>query len=395
MNENKQKSVSGNNQDELLKSIVEDAKDKNYVSEYNYKYRVGDPNYKLQGQFFCPCIIHFSDGEKWLLYTSTSYRTDRAKEWHWDAFNIKRIDNTIGKAYLVYSESITDTEKQQFLKAKKAYTEKNGFYAIDDVFSERELEDEIQKRGLINTQSGLVHNLVGNSFEDQVVNILNNTDNLIKYKGIETEKASVLPGRLYPLFTEILSKTIKDGKEKILSIDATCDKRRIGRLPSGGNPKTDILIKVFYEDNSSQIITISCKRSTTNAVSIHQYKAEDFASVLDPTNENLRNLIKEFQNNPTIRDFGTDNEKALTEALAPYLDKLIIWALSGQCENANENQVAQYLLFYNGSNYAIHTTEEYAKRLKKIKHHFGTPFSWTYASGQRGRSIQLKCPILI
>ena len=44
----------------------------------------------------------------------------------------------------------------------------------------------------------------------------------------------------------------------------------------------------------------------------------------------------------------------------------------------------------------IHTLEEYTKMLLRPENisHFGTPFQWTFASGRRGKDIQLKCKIL-
>ena len=44
----------------------------------------------------------------------------------------------------------------------------------------------------------------------------------------------------------------------------------------------------------------------------------------------------------------------------------------------------------------IHTLEEYTSMLlkKENESHFGTPFQWTFASGRKGKDIQLKCKII-
>ena len=44
----------------------------------------------------------------------------------------------------------------------------------------------------------------------------------------------------------------------------------------------------------------------------------------------------------------------------------------------------------------IHTLEEYISMLlkKENESHFGTPFQWTFASGRKGKDIQLKCKII-
>lgn len=42
----------------------------------------------------------------------------------------------------------------------------------------------------------------------------------------------------------------------------------------------------------------------------------------------------------------------------------------------------------------IHTLEDYCDILLRSKKTFGTPFSWTYPSKKRGKSIQLKAKLI-
>ena len=51
-------------------------------------------------------------------------------------------------------------------------------------------------------------------------------------------------GYLYPLFLDIVNKLCLD-KEKVIAIDATSD---ISKLPSGGSPKTDVLLYIKTEN---------------------------------------------------------------------------------------------------------------------------------------------------
>ena len=83
-------------------------------------------------------------------------------------------------------------------------------------------------------------------------------------------------------------------------------------------------------------------------------------------------------------------------ALEPYVRRLCEWVVSGQHgEYSTEDQIADYVLAFNQKNDAMElfTASEYIERMLAEKHgQFGTPFQWTYASGSRGKSIQLKMP---
>lgn len=185
----------------------------------------------------------------------------------------------------------------------------------------------------------------------------------------------------------------------VSKIDATSDKKIIGRLPSGGNPKTDVLVTVSHTDGSTEHFTISCKRSSDASVSVHQYNANTFADVLDKDNDQLRRLLLYFQKCGNLRDFGEENREALTKELKPYVEKLSLWVLGGQGGDGDpETQNAEYILTYDNNNGSALITriEAYYRHLVEggIIGHFGTPFSWTYPSKRRGQDIQLKCKII-
>ena len=86
-------------------------------------------------------------------------------------------------------------------------------------------------------------------------------------------------------------KTIVDcfelDPETTSTISATSEKSIIGKLPSGGNPKTDVLVEVTNTDGNTAYFTISCKRSSDKVVSVHQYTADTFADVLNKDDESL------------------------------------------------------------------------------------------------------------
>ena len=388
--DNVNKSTSGSKQNEILLNIAETAKLLKYIREYHYRYSISKPGYKWEHQFYCPCLIEFYDNEKWLLYTSTSYRQDRAKEWFWDSLFTKELTGA-KYSFLIYAESTKEKEKKIFLRWKQRFLKKDGYYTIDDILSESELDRLIQQKGSEYFDQGFFRSIRGNAFEEKVAEVLENEDNL----SIFLTDNHVLRGNYYSLFSGILSKCKYSNKSSIKRIEATSNNSVIGRLPSGGLPKTDVLATVYTNDDSKEFITISCKQSDASKVSVHQYKADTFADVLDKNNPQLRSLLRDFQANPTLSEFGSEKGTLLAETLNPYLRKLTLWVICGRFGEGKKQQLADYILIYSDLGYSIYTAEEYCdKLLKTSKGNFGTPFFWTYASKQRGKSIQLKCRLL-
>ena len=88
---------------------------------------------------------------------------------------------------------------------------------------------------------------------------------------------------------------------------------------------------------------------------------------------------------------------AMKNELKPYLEKLIRWVIGGYGGKVqNQLQIADYILISDEKDIYIHTLEEYTSMLlkKENESHFGTPFQWTFASGRKGKDIQLKCKII-
>lgn len=118
---------------------------------------------------------------------------------------------------------------------------------------------------------------------------------------------------------------------------------------------------------------------------------------MDSKNEKLRTLLQKLQENGNLRDFGDENSLALRSELKPHLEKLVRWVIGGYGGKVqNQLQLADYILISDEKDIFIHTLEEYTQMLLKPENvsHFGTPFQWTFASGIKGKDIQLKCKIL-
>ena len=391
---NSDKSNHGKSAQDSLAKILKRCADAEYIVQVIAEYRIGKEGYSNNKQFYAPFLIIFADESKWALFTTTSMRTDRIKGQQWDAYNLKDIDSLITRVYLVYPDGVSDDIKNEFLRQNNKYTSKNEYSIIDAIVSQNEISDMIEAYAIKNKTSGQIKDIQGNSFENRVADVLSFEKNLEKWKNNDI----VTEGMHFDIFKNIVECFGLD-KDTTKSIIATSDKREIGRLPSGGNPKTDVLVSVTSNDGSVAHYTISCKRSSDKSVSVHQYNADTFADVLDKDNTSLRHLLKYFQEVGNLRDFGKENQEKLTEELSPYVEKLSMWALSGHGGDGNpETQNADYILTYdnNSNSSSIQRIQHYVHHLVdgNVNGHFGTPFSWTYPSKRKGKDIQLKCKIL-
>ena len=390
---NEEKFIHGKNAQLNIKDILESCKKNQYITNYVAPYKVGKDGFSNDKQFYAPFLITFPSEEAWIIFSTTSMRTDRIKGNQWDAINIKSINPQVTKAYLVYSDGLPQADIKQFDSQSQKYLNQNEYSAIDNIISQDTLFNFIEKNAISNLDKGKIKDLQGRKFEDRVATILSNKDNLKKY---QTE-SKTLTGLHYPIFYNIIS-SINITPDKITEIFATTDKKFIKKLPSGGNPKTDVYVEI-KTDSSKEIITISCKRSSSKKVSVHEYSAESFSDILNPKNIKLKKLLYEFQANPSLSAFGTKNQEDLTKELHPYLEKLSKWVLAGiNGYGDSKIQWATHILTYdnNDGSVSFHTIEEYIDALSSnnISGHFGTFFSWTYPSKKRGKSIQLKCKII-
>lgn len=390
---NADKQQHGQSAKDSLENILKRCVDIGYLKCLYGNFRTGKEGYANKTQFYAPFLIEFMDDTKWALFTTTSMRTDRIKGQQWDALNLKEIDNNIKAVYLVYPDGISKSEKAEFIRQNYKYSNFDEYSAIDAIVSQDKIYNMIELYAIKDLSTGQIKDIQGNNFENRIVAMLNYSQNLSKWKNnIET-----IEGMHYDIFENIVDCFELDALH-IESIFATCDKKVIGKLPSGGNPKTDIVVTVEKDDGSREKFTISCKRSSNKCVSVHQYTADAFADVLDCENTRLRHLLKLFQASGSLSSFGSENGDALTKELEPYIEKLSLWVLGGQGGDGNpEIQCADYILTYdnNDSSASIHRIQYYCERLiSSISGNFGTPFYWTYPSKRRGESIQLKCKIL-
>lgn len=392
--DNGEKSKHGYNAQTQLSELLKFCKDKNYIKEIITNYRIGKSGYKNEEQFYAPFLVTFFNNESWILFSATSMRTDRVKGQQWDSYNLKEINHNITKSFLVYPDGVNNSELNNFHRQDLKYQEKEEYSAIDAIIDQNKLHDLIEEKATANLSKGSIKDLQGRSFEDRIAQCLSNSDNL----GIWKRESKTLSGLYYSFFKTIIDY-LGFNHDEIVSINATVDKKVIGKLPTGGNPKTDILVTINLQKNKYETITISCKRSSKDKVSVHEYTADTFSRVLDVNNRELSKLLHLFQQNPTLSSFGEENVIKLTSAIAPYKNRLAKWVFAGVGGNGDPNtQWATHILTYdnNDNTISFHSIDEYIKLLNSThaQGNFGTFFSWTYPSKKRGKSIQLKCKII-
>lgn len=390
--DNGDRAQHGYNAKDSLEQILKDCINKSYIKDYEKGYRCGYADYD-DSQFFCNFLIRFMDDSKWIINITTSLR-DRVKMQQWDCYHIKKIVKSIEKSILTYPDDIKLDELEAFQAYRLKILNHVHYSAIDDVVGQRELYELIQAQATRNLSNGQKKDLIGNDFETTIASVLSNRDNFEKWVSGDRVKVGVQ----YNYFEKIVS-FFNLKKDEIKGIEATSDKNVIGNLESSGLPKTDVIVYVYYKDPSRNVehFTVSCKKTNEKAVSVHQYNADAFVDALNPEDKELRRLLEEFQIQGNLRDFGEENKILLTQTLQPYLKKLVRWVLGGfGGKNKNELQLANYILLSDDSNIYIHTIDEYTNELLKPENivHFGTPFGWTYASGRKGKDIQLKCKII-
>lgn len=392
MGTNSDRNKRGNSLKRVVEYLLQLCKELDYIKTYKKNYSLGKAGYSDKHQFKAPYRIEFSDGSEWIIFTTTSQR-DRIKEQYWDAFNLKSLNNHITNAYLVYPDGLETKKKEEFIRKNEKIQNTGEYSTLDELVSQDSFFNRIETYALKlkTTSTAQQTDIKGKNFETRVAFVLSNPANLEKW----LKNDALLEGLHYELFKSILDKFNLD-KSKIKYITSTADKSIIGHLPSGADVKTDVLTTIHYIDGTSEDYTISCKRSSRDVVSVHQYSADTFADVLDKNNSELRRVLNEFQKKGNRRDMTDADAAILEKELHPHLEKLCEWALGGiGGEGDPKTQWAYFLLFYdnNTETFKVHTTKEYCDIiLNSSPKAFNTPFNWTY-QGSRGTNIQLKCSL--
>lgn len=388
MEDNTNKNRHGAKGIESLDGMVESLKKMDYIVDVKKNYSIADPNYKKK-QFRFQYLIEFQNSEQWILHHTTSIR-DRINCQQWHSEHIKRLNEYVKRAYVVVPDDLNEKEKHTANAYNESIVQKEIYSALDGVLSFEIMYEMIEKRASQLLSSGKAHAKLGLHFEKKLVDALNNEQNFDKWKN----NSQTAVGYLYSLYIDVLKK-LQLKKEDVISLSATSD---IPKLPSGGTPKTDVLLQVqtIY---GKQEYTFSCKRSNNSWVSVHEYTADTFSKILNPEDSELKKLLIEFQAVGGVKALGKEKGKELAERMETYSDLLSKWVIGGVGGEGDEHtQWARYIitLSENDNTYSIHSVDEYIEECKShgVEGQFGTLFKWTYPSGGKGKRIQLKGKML-
>ncbi len=386
--ENTDKNEHGANGIESLEQMISSLKGRDYIVNAQKRYRIADPEYGEE-QFYFQFLIEFSNHDQWILHHTTSIR-DRIAEQQWHSEHIKRLNKQVEKAYVIVPDGLDKRESYIAQNYNEKIEHHRIFSALDGVVPLGMIYRMIEYKATGLLEAGQAKAKMGLHFEDKIVASLNNQQNLEKWKGLSTTAV----GYLYSLF-EYIMNALKIDRQTLIRVYATSN---IPKLPSGGAPKTDVLVKMIMSDGTEKTFTFSCKRSSANRVSVHEYTADAFSKTLNPYDIELRKLLYEFQDVGGVTKMKTEDIIALGQRLRQYSRKLSEWVLSGVGgEGDPKIQWATHIIVLNEktNSYKISTIDEYIRECEEndVGGQLDTLFYWTYPSGGLGKRIQLKMKV--
>lgn len=183
---------------------------------------------------------------------------------------------------------------------------------------------------------------------------------------------------------------------KITKIEATTD---ILHLPSGGNPKTDLLITIHTCSRKLEI-PVSIKQTSCPKVSIAEFPVSKIIQEVGIYSCTLINLMLKHQKDGSAKNFTDDEKNSMRLELEPYKEKFLRWVFTGSKEKTNDIRNPSYLVKFNIGKFEeegiivksvdMYTMDCYIKKTLKSKAGFETGLGWTYATGSKGESIQFK-----
>lgn len=388
MEENINKSLHGAKGIEALDNMVNTLQELGYIKIIKKNYSIADPDFG-EAQFKFQYLIEFRDKEQWILQHTTSIR-DRINCQQWHSENIKRLNPDVKKAYVVVPDELNQAEWRKVSNYHNKIAMRSIYSAIDGVFPLGTAYYMIEQKAASLLPDGTAYAKLGLGFEDKLAGVMGDKQNFEKWK----YNATTSTGYLYPLYLDIL-KILGLKKEEVITLKATSD---IPKLPSGGPPKTDVLLYAETVQGMKNY-TFSCKRSNSSWVSVHEYTADAFARVLNPDDIHLKELLYEFQQAGGAKAMGVQKAEEFGNCIKRYSDVLSKWVIGGEGGEGDRNtQWAEYIIIFNEKQniYSIHTVEGYIEECKRqdVKGQFGTLFKWTYPSKGKGKRIQLKGRIL-
>ena len=395
--DNSNKSQSGSFSNSSLDEQLSYLKKKELITSYSPK-KYGYEG-KRKGQFKCDFVVNFPNGDVWILFSAASLTSDRLKTKQWDAENIKKINNKISKAFVVCPDSTKSIKN--ILRYREYIRSFQDVSFVDDILLHSELVSMIENYSLGTILSGSKAAKKGLNFEDLVVNILENEQNLKLWKGNK-----LAAGFQYHIFELIMNK-LNLSPMNISSFEANNDIPNLpkytykdGTTKKGGMAKTDVMLTAHMIDGSTSIFTFSCKNTTKSDVTVFQFPPKYCVDVLDITEEDTEELLMDYVRAGGPTKMSKEKADLLTARLKPYISEFNRWVLHGiDNDGSCAFQRADYIITRyqkaSGEKLYIETIDECINAQYELGNtHFGTAFSWTVtktsAKGERYPSLSIR-----
>lgn len=258
------------------------------------------------------------------------------------------------------------------------------------------IKEAYEHYNIDNLSYGKVGDKLGDAYETFLVNIFNDKKYLENFTCLDVSK---LDERIY---NEIINRECIDIKA-ISRIEATDD---IPKRESGGNSKTDVLVKVFMKNGQVINIPISVKQTTVTKVAMAEYDVDTILKETGIYNEKIEKLMKKHQIDASAKNFTKKEKDILRLELEKdnNRDKLLRWIFTmSPVKNNDDIRIPRYIIKFqldkkslDVKELGIFNIDEYIKYIsrdkkgKPAKSGFGTGLSWTYATGSKGKKIQFK-----
>lgn len=251
---------------------------------------------------------------------------------------------------------------------------------------------------------------LGDAFEAYCKDIFSSID-LIDY----LKSNSPMPSGYSHFDSQIVHELIQLCGIPLLQITDIQATTNIQPLPSGGSPKTDVLVTIDT-DSTTHKIPISVKQTTRSRVSIAEFTVDQIVEGVGITNPNVIKLMKKHQKDGSAKNFKQQEKDMLKEGLSQYKESFVRWVFTGSSISTNNTQCPDYLIKFNVQPHNILNVQphnilnvqphnipnisltsvditkmdNYIKEIIQRRAGFGTGLSWTYATGSKGEKIQFK-----
>lgn len=199
------------------------------------------------------------------------------------------------------------------------------------------IKEAYSQYNIDNLSYGEIGDKLGDAYENLVVNIFNDKKYLENFTCLDVNK---LDDRIYK---EIINRECIDIKN-ISRVEATDD---IPKRDSGGNSKTDVLVKVFMKNGQVTNIPISVKQTTVTKVAMAEYDVDTILKETGIDNKEIERLMKKHQADASAKNFTPKEKEILKLELAKdnNKDKLLRWIFTmSPVENNDDIRIPRYII---------------------------------------------------